>query len=97
MRWAFYSLIRRGWMRSIGKLSADIQIQIGDYRRKFEYWSGRPYWQHVQNSRDTNYVHPSGCMRMYDAAEKRWYWANQDRTAILDPDGLTLWDTVITN
>ncbi|KAL2754542.1 hypothetical protein ACRALDRAFT_1063345 [Sodiomyces alcalophilus JCM 7366] len=52
MRWAFYNMVWRGWMRLVGQLSAAIPVQLGSYRREIEYWSGRPVWRNVHDRRD---------------------------------------------
>ncbi|ROT34609.1 hypothetical protein SODALDRAFT_346870 [Sodiomyces alkalinus F11] len=73
MRWAFYNMVWRGWMRLVGQLSAAIPVQLGSYRREFEYWSGRPVWRNVHDRRDKRYSHPDGYQRIYDAAQRMYY------------------------
>lgn len=81
-------------MRLVGQLSAAIPVQLGSYRREFEYWSGRPVWRNVHDRRGKRHSHPDGYQRMYDAAQRMYHRVDLDGTPVTDVNGHGVWDTV---
>lgn len=89
IRYALYRLVWRGWMRQAQ--THGLPVQYGNYRREYQWWSGRPVWINLQNG-ERVYGHPAGLTRVFDKISGAWYWAINGEP-VVDAEGHGLWDT----
>ncbi|KAF1365588.1 hypothetical protein EJ07DRAFT_95213 [Lizonia empirigonia] len=71
IRYALYRLLSDGFHRSVGQAN-NPQVAIGNYRRYFEWFSGKPYWSDGNN---TLYQLPlQGYERVFHSQSRAWAW-----------------------
>ena len=93
-RYGLYRLVWRGWMRLAAVASQHIPVSLNGWEREFRYWSGRPTWINEINRRVKELDHPDGYRRIFDTANRAWYWAHLNGAPVQDANGTRVWDTV---
>lgn len=68
-------------------------VILDGYIRRFEWWSGCPYWINRNNERKQYPAHPNGYIRKLNPESGTWHWVDANGNLVLDGNGLVVWDT----